>query len=290
MELELHQLELRYEGLRRRDGRRERTLLASMSAIGQQTPVVVVVVGGGKYVLVDGYKRVRALEKLKRDTVRALEWGLAEPEALMLARLMRASESDSALEQGWLLKELHERFELTAGELARRFDKTTSWVSRRLALVRELPEAVQELVRAGELSAHAAMKHLVPLARANESGCLELAKAVAAQGLSSRQVGTLCAAWAAGTPESRRLIISDPLLVLRAEEEARRPKEKLPCERLKGDVAAIAGIARRARHYVLTEPHARPGGQAEVELQATRAAAEADTAALFRVLKEESTR
>lgn len=260
-----------------------------MSAIGQQTPVVVVA-GEGKFVLVDGYKRVRALERLKRDTVRALEWGLAEPEALMLAKLMRNAESDTALEQGWLMRELHERFSLSIGELARRFDKSHSWVSRRLALVRELPDVVQELVRRGELSAHAAMKHLVPMARANELGCLELAKAVAAHGLSSRQVGTLSVAWAAGTPESRRLIITDPLLVLRAEEEARRPKEKLPCERLKGDVAAIAGIARRARHLVLTEPHARPGGQAEVELQATRAAAEADTAALFRTLQTESNR
>lgn len=285
MEIEFHQLDLRYEGLRRRDSRRERALLASVSALGQQTPVVVVA-GSGKYVLVDGYKRVRALEKLKRDSVRALEWGLSEPDALMLARLMRASESDSALEQGWLLKELHERFDLAPGELARRFDKTTSWVSRRLALIRELPEAVQDMVRSGELSAHAAMKHLVPLARANAPAYLELAKAVAAHGLSTRQVGALCAAWAAGTPESQRLIISNPLLVLRAEEEARRPKEKLPSERLKGDVAAIAGIARRARHLALNEPHARPGGEAEVELQDARAAAEADTTALFRVLKE----
>jgi len=286
LEIELHRLDFRYEGLRRRDSRRERSLLASVSALGQQTPVVVVAGDDAKYVLVDGYKRVRALKKLKRDTVWALEWKLAEPDALMLARLMRLSESDSALEQGWLLKELHERFELAPGELARRFDKTTSWVSRRLALVRELPDAVQELVRSGELSAHAAMKHLVPLARANAPAYLELARAMAAHGLSTRQVGTLCAVWVTGTPESRRLIVSNPLLVLRAEEEARRPKEKLPCERLKGDVAAIAGIARRARHFALNEPHARPGGEAEAELQATRAAAEADTAALFRMLKE----
>ena len=289
MDIELHQLDLRYEGLRRRNGRRERSLLASISAVGQLTPVVVVA-DGDRHVLVDGYKRVRALGRLKRDTVSALEWALAEPEALLLAKLMRNAEADTALEQGWLMRELHERFGLSIGELARRFDKSHSWVSRRLALVRELPDLVQELVRRGELSAHAAMKHLVPMARANAAGCLELAKAVSAHGLSSRQVGALCSAWAAGTPESRRLIVTDPLLVLRAEEEARRPKEKLPCERLKGDLAAIAGIARRARHLVLNEPHARPGGQAEVELQATRAAAEADTAALFRTLQQESNR
>ena len=41
-----------------------------------------------------------------------------------------------------------------------------SWVSRRLALVHELPEAIQERVRRGEVGAHGAAKYLVPLARA----------------------------------------------------------------------------------------------------------------------------
>lgn len=248
---------------------------------------MVVVASGGGYVLVDGYKRVRALTRLRRDVVLALEWALSEPEALLLSRLMRSTDGDSPFEQGWLLRELHERFGLSTVELARRFDKSQSWVSRRLALVGGLPAVVQELVRKGELAAHAAMKHLVPMARANEAACLELAPVLAAHGLSSRQVGALCAAWAAGTPESRQLILEDPLLVLRAEEEARRPREKLPSEKLKGDVAAIAGIARRARHLALSEPHARPGGRAEVELQAARAAAEADTTALFRILRPE---
>lgn len=288
MDLELHQLDLRYATLRRRDGRRERALLSSLSATGQQVPVVVVKSETGKFVLVDGYKRVRALQRLHRDTVTAMTWALAEPEALLLARLMRTAEGDSALEQGWLLRELHQRFGLAANELARRFDKSKSWVSRRLALVKDLPESVQELVRSGELSAHAAMKHLVPLARANIDGWLELPPALAAHGLSSRQVGTLCAAWAAGTAESRALILSDPLLVIRAEDEARRPKERLPRDRLLGDVAAIAAIARRARRFALEEPHARPGGVAENELQAALAAAAADTAALFRALRGEN--
>ncbi len=290
MELELHQLDLRYATLRRRDGRRERALLSSLSATGQQVPVVVVEREPGTYVLVDGYKRVRALQRLHRDTVSAMTWALTEPEALLLARLMRTADGDSALEQGWLLRELHERFGLAASELARRFDKSLSWVSRRLSLVSELPESVQDLVRRGELSAHAAMKHLVPLARANIDGCLELAPVLAAHGLSSRQVATLCAAWAAGTAESRRLILSDPLLVIRAEDEARRPRERAPRDRLLGDVAAIAAIARRARRLALDEPHARPGGDAEHELQAALAAAAADTAALFHALREEATR
>lgn len=287
MELELHQLDLRYAGLRRRDGRREKTLVGSLSASGQQTPVVVVRGEADRYVLVDGYKRVRALNRLKVDTVSAMLWELGEAEALTLAQLMRASESDSALEQGWLLKELHERFGLSAGELARRFDKTKSWASRRLALVNELPEAVQDLVRNGELSAHAAMKHLVPLARANLSGCLELAPVLAGHGLSSRQVAVLCVAFAAGTPESRKLILADPLLVLRAEAETKRPKDRLPGERLLSDVATVGAIARRARKLVL-EQRPQPLIPWPVsELITATAAAQADTAALFTVLLKE---
>lgn len=288
MELELHQLDLRYAGLRRRDGRREKTLLASLSASGQQTPVVVVRGEADRYVLVDGYKRVRALTRLKVDTVSAVAWELEEAQALMLAQLMRASESDSALEQGWLLQELNERFGLSAAELARRFDKSESWVSRRLALVKELPEAVQELVRNGELVAHAAMKHLVPLARAKPEWCQQLAPVLAGHGLSSRQVGVLCVAFAAGTAESRELILKDPQLVLRAEAEAKRPKDKLPGERLLNDVAAVGAISRRAKKLVLEQRHQLiPTWPDRTQLKPAAAAAQADTEALFRVLSTE---
>jgi len=198
MELELHQLDLRYAALRRRDRRRERTLLSSLSELGQQAPVVVVEGTEGRHVLVDGFKRVRALQSLHRDTVNAVAWALAEPEALLLERLMRTAEGESALEQGWLLRELRERFGLSTGELARRFDKSMSWVSRRLALVVELPEAVQELVRNGELAAHAAMKHLVPLARANTEECLQPIGVCAAHGGTSTARRTESAAQTSG--------------------------------------------------------------------------------------------
>jgi hypothetical protein len=42
MELELHQLTLRYERLRKRQPRAERALLVSLTEIGQQLPVIVI--------------------------------------------------------------------------------------------------------------------------------------------------------------------------------------------------------------------------------------------------------
>ena len=287
MEIELHELDLRYAALRRRDAKRARSLVASLAESGQQVPVVVVRGEAGPFVLVDGYKRVRALERLHRDTVDAVVWALSELEALLLAQVLRTGEGDSALEQGWVLRELHERFGLTAGELARRFDKSPSWVSRRLGLVRELPEAVQELVRSGALVAHAAMQHRVPVARANLAQCLELAPALAAHGLSSRQIGRLCAAFVAGTDESRQLILTAPHLVLRAATEAERPKDKSDAERVLSDIAAVAAIARRARRVLAAQPGRAAMWWPRGELGAAVAAAAADTTALFTLVRKE---
>jgi ParB/RepB/Spo0J family partition protein len=280
MDLELHQLEGRYEALRRRDARRERALWASLSEVGQQVPVVVVPVDGGRWVLVDGYKRVRALKKLGEDVVRVAPWEVGEAEALMLERLMRTAAGESALEQGWLLQELHGRFGLSHEELARRFDKSQSWVSRRLGLVELLPQSIQDAVRRGELVAHAAMKHLLPMARANREECVKLAAALSGRQLSSRQVGTLCSAWQGSGDAARELLLKDPLLVLRAEQEARRPPpEKSPAEKLLRDVTAVAAIARRTRQCI-EEGVAMQPREREALWQCARAA-RAETELLF---------
>ena len=175
MDLEHHQLILRHAELRRTDARQERQLLASLAEHGQQMPVVVVrAEQEGRFVLVDGYKRVRALRKLRCDTVLALLWDLPLPAALMLERLMRMATPESPIEQGWLLAALRDEHGLTLEELARRFDRSASWVSRRLGLVHDLVPEIQARVRDGTLPAHAAMKDLLPLARANMPDCLRL--------------------------------------------------------------------------------------------------------------------
>jgi ParB-like chromosome segregation protein Spo0J len=56
--VELHQLDLRYEKLRTHKPAAERKLVGSLAEIGQQVPVVVVRgAGPEQFVLVDGYKR-----------------------------------------------------------------------------------------------------------------------------------------------------------------------------------------------------------------------------------------
>src|SRR5213592_3597944 len=134
MKLEFHQLDRRYEHLRARSPERQRCLLASIAASGQQTPVIVVGIANQpeRYPVIDGYKRIAALQQLGRDTVDAVVWPMNEVQALVLDRSLHWSEPESALEEGWLLAELEQRFGYGLEDLARQFDRSVSWVSRRL--------------------------------------------------------------------------------------------------------------------------------------------------------------
>jgi ParB family chromosome partitioning protein len=248
VELEFHQLELRYERLRVQQPARERRLLASLALAGQQTPIVVVT-GGSAYVVVDGHKRVRCLRRLQRDTIAAVVWEMPEPEALIFRQLLCADATDSAFEQGWLLRTLHHDHGLALDALARRFDRSVSWVSRRLSLVRTLPEAVQQYVQDGRLVPHAAMKYLVPVARANAADCLRLVEAIVPHRLSTRQIEQLYQVYLRGPDTTRELVLTDPLLVLRVTDETPRAPvrpDASPPEALFTDLHMLGAIARRA--------------------------------------------
>jgi ParB/RepB/Spo0J family partition protein len=200
MRLEFHQLERRLEHLRVRRPERLRRLLASLAASGQQTPIVVVAAEQtDRYLVIDGSQRVAALQQLGRDTVEAVVWSLSEVEALLLDRSMRSGDHETALEEGWLLVELEQRFGYGLEELARRFDRSTSWVSRRMGLVELLPQSVQQQVRDGAIAAHVAMKFLVPAARSRPEDCRRMAEGLARYRLNSREAGQLYVAWRSAT-------------------------------------------------------------------------------------------
>jgi ParB family transcriptional regulator, chromosome partitioning protein len=249
VELEFHQLELRYERLKVVRPEPERRLLASLAEVGQQVPILVVTgPAEGSFVVIDGYKRIRALRRLGRDTVGASCWPGEEAEALIVTRLMQTAEPDTALEQSWLLAELRERFAFSLEELARRFGHSVSWVSRRLALVGELPEEIQQRVRRGEIGAHAAAKYLVPLARANRQVCLDLTEAIGTTRLSSRDWGILCAAYQTGNWVTRRRLLEAPLVFLKSHKEVQAAPAVEPGlgDSLLTDLEILSATARRA--------------------------------------------
>jgi ParB/RepB/Spo0J family partition protein len=245
MKLEFHQLDHRQEALRVRHPQRQRQLLASLAASGQQVPIVVVADQPDRYLVIDGYKRIAALKQLGRDTVEAVIWPLGEVAALVLDRSLRWSERESALEEGWLLADLEQRFGYDLEKLARQFDRSVSWVSRRLALVELLPDSVQQQVRTGEISAQVAMKYLVPVARGSLDDCQRMAAAFARHKFSSRQAGQLYAAWRDASPQIRQRILEQPQLFLKVQAEP-QPSAVSPVQELLRDLEMVAAIAQRA--------------------------------------------
>ena len=247
MQLEFHQLDGRWEHVRVRHRQRQRKLLASLAGAGQQTPIVVVEVEG-RYLVIDGYKRIAALQQLGRDTVEAVAWPMSEAEAVLLDRSLRFSAHETALEQGWLLQEMEQRFGYGVEELARRFDRSASWVSRRLALVELVPESVQQQVREGKIGAHVAMKFLAPVARVSPEDAQRMAAALVQSGCDTRQAGQLYAARREGSPAMRQRILDQPELFLKAQRQV-DPKAPAapPAELLRELEMALAIVNRASR-------------------------------------------
>jgi ParB family chromosome partitioning protein len=226
---------------------------------------VLVVRDESRWVLLDGYVRVAALAELARDLVDVAVLEVGEAEALVLAHRLDNGRERTALEEGWLLRELCERHGIAQAELARRLDRTPSWVSRRLALVKALPEAVQESVRAAEVSVQVATKILVPLARANADACERIVRGLNGERVSVRQMTRLYVAWKASDDEARERLCEQPRLFLKTLEAEKKaePEDDEAAATLK-DLSMLAAVSlrlcRRAREG--GEPATKRGREA----------------------------
>jgi ParB/RepB/Spo0J family partition protein len=252
LDLELSQLDRRYERLRIRKPEEEKRLLGSLAAVGQRAPIVVVSGdSGSEFIVIDGYKRIRALQQLHSDTVLAMRWEMPEIEAIIVGHFLRSQQGETPLEEGWLLSEMSSRFGLTLQQLSARVGRSISWVSRRIGLVAELPTEVCERVRHGEIVSHAAMKSLLPLARANRRHCVQIAQAIAGKGISSRQVAQLYSVWKDSSCEVRTRIAEQPMLFLRTQSLPDQPAAGL-VSLLRRDLDIITSTARRAQRRLRT--------------------------------------
>ena len=222
--------------------------------------------------MIDGYKRIAALRQLGRDTVEATVWPMGEAEALLLSRSQRMSPQESALEQGWLLSEMEQRFSYSLDELARRFDRSMSWVSRRLALVELLPEAVQRHVREGSITAQIAMKYLVPVARVSAEDCERMAAAFVKYRCDTRQAAQLYTAWREGSRVVRERILAEPELFLKTQRQP-QPAKPAAAEQVERDLEMALAILRRASRRLteaLPEMNAAQQEQAQREIESAR--------------------
>lgn len=216
-----------------------------MAEIGQQSPVVAIS-DGEQLVLIDGYLRVEALRRLGRDRAVAVIWPLGEADALLHHRHLLASKR-TALEDAWLLARLR-GYGLSLDELAHRLCRSKSWASRRLALLSALPGPAQQQVRAGTVPPQAAMKYLVPLARANRRQCEELCTSLGSTRVSVREVECLYTGWRRADATGKQRLVNEPLLFLaavKAQAPSRGARDDSAPPLIK-DLTTLTAIAWRA--------------------------------------------
>lgn len=215
-EVELGRLQRKYADLRIAGP--VDSLVASMAEVGQQAPVLVVgdAQNGSEPVLIDGYRRVRALGRLKCDTVRALHLDMDEAAALVLRHQQAVAARPTALEDGWLLAELLQQHGANQRELAQRLQRSPAWVSGRLGLVRELPDSIQDRVQSGQVPAHAAARNLLAFARANKASCEQLCGNFGHRPWTTREIAAVCRHWHRGTAKQRDELQAHPELFVKA--------------------------------------------------------------------------
>ncbi len=248
--LDLHALIPRFAALRLRDAPKLDRLVTSIGQHGQLTAVVVVpdADNAQRWVLIDGYRRLEALQHLGRDRIQAHVWERSVDEALLGCLARGPDRGWEAIEEAALIEELTGRHSQQA--IARRIGRDVSWVSRRLSLIKALPEDLLEQVRQGRVSVWAATRILAPLARANSDHARTLLKHIEQQPLSTRMLKRLYDQYRKATKVQRQRLVDNPELFLKAldSREQQVADTRLadgPEGAWRNDLAVIREIAKR---------------------------------------------
>jgi len=226
MELELHRLELRFAATRITDVPAVQRLANSIEEHGQLVECVAAGEPGDVHlVLIDGYRRVAALGRLRRDTAQVQCWSCPVGEALAQVLARSASRPFMPIEEAMLLRELIDAHGLTQRDAARQCARDVSWVQRRLMLLGGLPDALLQAVRGARVSSWAATRVFVPLARANSDHASRLLASLDAQRLSTRELWTWFDHYQSAQCAQRERMVEHPRLFIDSLNECERNRD-----------------------------------------------------------------
>lgn len=243
--IRLSEFDLSLSGMRMMNISRIEKVEKSMRLHGQLQPVVASV-HEGKYLLIDGFKRLYVAEDLMMATLDCLvlEVDRAQAKVLLLS-YNRSNQSMDAWEEAMVLKDLCETHDLDQRRLAQLTGYSRTWVSRRLSLISKIDEEVCSEIMMGTLtSSHA--RALMRLPRGNQA---EVARVIRSYGLSSRQSDRLVDAFLeAEDGTHQRYIFAHPEQVLwndPMDSEEEPYDARLSCygnELMQSTVNAIVGL------------------------------------------------
>lgn len=226
-EIEIAHLLLRYAHTRIHRPERVSSLASSIERFGQIIPVIALRKEMDSLVLIDGYLRVKAVQRCRRDTVAAEIWECKEEEALVEVLARAHTRKWDLLEEAALLRELHHQHHLSQSRIASLLGRKQGWVSGRLALYDALSEDTLELIRKGSISTWVATRVIAPIARAIPEHGKVLSESLTKEDLSTRDLALFFRHYQKANRKQRENMVLQPALflkALRAREEATEAK------------------------------------------------------------------
>jgi len=165
-EIEITNLDLRYEGYRMKNPEAEGQLLSWIAQRGIEEPLEGVELQGS-HVLLDGFKRYRCARKLHIHTAPYISLGSEEGVGIM--KLLRTPQTKalSILEQARFIDELATVCRMCVADIAEALSRSKAWVSMRLGLIGEMSSAVAGELFAGRFPVYPYMYTLRPFMRMN---------------------------------------------------------------------------------------------------------------------------
>ena len=210
-EVEISQIDMRFETCRLKDQRQEKFILSSVLENGIKEPLQCVEKPGQEgLILLDGFKRLRSAVKLNISAVPVVSLGTDE--AMGILRLLRLSteRSITILEQAALVDELKKSHGFSVMEIARRLERSGAWVSVRLGLIAHMSPIVKEAVFAGRFPVRSYMYTMRHFTRVNSTNKIQIddfVKAVSGKGLSTRAIDLLAHGFFKGNSQLKEQIL-----------------------------------------------------------------------------------
>lgn len=215
-ELTLTQLSTEFARMRLVRPELIKSMEQSLSQFGQLTPVVVRQ-GRADFQIIDGFKRYHAAAALKWSSLQAHVLTVTRRVATaMILTYNRNNHSLTDYEEALVLLALKQDHQLSQDEIAALVGYSTSWVSRRLALVEKLEPTVTDELKLGVISTTQA-REIVQLPRGNQS---EMIKTIIDHDLNSRQTAVIVDEFLKTRDrEQQRYILEHPMEVLEREQD-----------------------------------------------------------------------
>ena len=191
------------------DPRAQSRMTASIRSQGQLTPVLAGRTTGTCSLLIDGFKRYRAMESLQVKTIRVHEVrkhirGLKI--MLLVSGNAQTMPAYRHIEEALVLHSLHREDGLQQQEIALMCNRDRSWVCRRIGLIEKLSDEVLEQLRLGLVSI-AVSRELMRLPRGNQREAL---RAITENHLTSRQSSVLIETLLTSTKRRQEKLLHNP--------------------------------------------------------------------------------